>query len=406
MVELNATTSTGSDANLTWSPNDGSLSATTGLSVTASPTVSTYYFADFQVSGCAVRDSVYIQIDSLPPFLAITADPTEDPYCQGQRVVLSSPEYDPALFPNISHAWSGIGLETADSLYNVVLTTTDTFTYQRITTNGGCVTAAALTLNVVTDEDISIQLIDNQAICPGDTIQLNVAVPEAGVDYFWTSLNNPNFSSTDPELRVSPTETDTYTLTAVNGCGADLVQTVTLFVTRVPVALTIVEVPVLTGANPSVDLQAVVTAGGGDAAYEWTLNGALIGASNPLLGYQPAVAELPAYAIVTYRNACELLMDSVLLQILDYQVPNIFSPNGDGVNDVFKPFFLGAVDQLTLEVYNRWGQRVFVSDNPANFGWDGRFESLPAPADVYIYHIRVGVGGESITTSGQVTLVR
>ncbi|PSR12265.1 MAG: hypothetical protein DA408_05155 [Bacteroidetes bacterium] len=480
-ISLSAETNTNGEG-LTWSPDDGSLSATTGLTVEASPSVSTYYFADVQVNGCAVKDSVYIQVDSLPQLLTITADPAENRYCQGERVVLSSPAYDPAHYANIMHTWSGIGLETADSLYNIILTATDTFTYQRMTTNGGCVAVAEVTLHVITAEGItiqprdpliclgesidlvvnstaggtiswspatalscadcfaptaspmvttvyspsitiegctflpmvsvrvnsppSIQLIDNQAICSGDTVQLNLAVPAAGVDYFWTSLQDPNFSSNDPGLRISPNESDTYTLTASNDCGAAMEQTATLFVNTPPAGLTIAAVPVLTGTHPTVDLAADVADGGGSGTFEWTLAGVLIGTNTPLVGYQPAAANLPAYAVVTYRNACGVLTDSVLLQLLDYRIPTIFSPNGDGVNDVFKPFIQGTVDQLTMEIYNRWGQLVFATNDPANFGWDGLYKGQPAPADVYLYHIRLGITGENLTTSGQVTLVR
>ncbi|MEL7222729.1 MAG: gliding motility-associated C-terminal domain-containing protein, partial [Bacteroidota bacterium] len=101
-----------------------------------------------------------------------------------------------------------------------------------------------------------------------------------------------------------------------------------------------------------------------------------------------------------------VLTDSILIQLLDYRVPNVFSPNGDEVNNVFKPFFLGQVDQVEVQVYNRWGQLIFESNDPNNPGWDGTKDDKPAPSDVYIYRVLVGLDGTTVEEKGNVTLVR
>ncbi|MEY2972142.1 MAG: hypothetical protein RL738_983 [Bacteroidota bacterium] len=68
-------------------------------------------------------------------------------------------------------------------------------------------------------------------------------------------------------------------------------------------------------------------------------------------------------------------------------LPNVFTPNGDGVNDEFRlrPTEAQALDQLFLKVYNRWGQEVFRTSDP-NFSWDGRYLGRVLSPGVYIYH--------------------
>ena len=94
------------------------------------------------------------------------------------------------------------------------------------------------------------------------------------------------------------------------------------------------------------------------------------------------------------------------------RIPNAFTPNGDGRNDVF--YVLGGPEGSTikdLSVYNRWGQRVFqVHDvlpaDPA-FGWNGTYGGNPAPAGAYVYSLTMRFAdGTSQQLNGTVILVR
>jgi gliding motility-associated-like protein len=67
--------------------------------------------------------------------------------------------------------------------------------------------------------------------------------------------------------------------------------------------------------------------------------------------------------------------------------PNSFSPNGDGLNDVFKPIILGHQDYKLL-IYDRWGHQVFYSDELAK-GWDGTLDDKPLKSGIYVYRIYV-----------------
>lgn len=90
-------------------------------------------------------------------------------------------------------------------------------------------------------------------------------------------------------------------------------------------------------------------------------------------------------------------------------VPNVFSPNEDGVNDVFKPEMACNITAFDLQVFNRWGQLVFASDNP-EVGWNGTAKGELAPATVYVYRLEVSYEQEGNVKkelkTGDVALVR
>jgi len=92
-----------------------------------------------------------------------------------------------------------------------------------------------------------------------------------------------------------------------------------------------------------------------------------------------------------------------------FWLPNAFSPNGDGLNDEFKP--IERYDYLHsyyLSIYNRWGQLIFETNNISE-GWDGTYKGQLAPDGTYIYRIvykAYSTGEETQTKTGQVTLVR
>lgn len=87
-------------------------------------------------------------------------------------------------------------------------------------------------------------------------------------------------------------------------------------------------------------------------------------------------------------------------------LPTAFSPDGDGKNDIFH--VVGEqLQEGNLQIYNRWGQKVFESNNPNDYGWNGEFNNKPCQMGVYAY-ILVGkrLNGDEIKMKGAVTLVR
>ncbi len=92
-------------------------------------------------------------------------------------------------------------------------------------------------------------------------------------------------------------------------------------------------------------------------------------------------------------------------------IPNTFSPNNDGVNDVFYPRGRGLYQVQSMRIFNRWGELVFqrtnFSANDANAGWNGRYRGIAANADVYTYIIEIICNNsEVIPFKGNITLIQ
>jgi gliding motility-associated-like protein len=69
-----------------------------------------------------------------------------------------------------------------------------------------------------------------------------------------------------------------------------------------------------------------------------------------------------------------------------YQIPNVFTPTGDGLNDVLRPFPYRFIDKVDITIYNRWGQEVFKTNNiDINWNGDDQKSGRPCMEGVYYY---------------------
>lgn len=89
---------------------------------------------------------------------------------------------------------------------------------------------------------------------------------------------------------------------------------------------------------------------------------------------------------------------------LYYGIPNIFSPNGDGRNDIFIPNMNYGVKMLEFYIWNRWGEKMWESHD--NHGWDGFYKNKPAPASVYVYYVMFQTPWGKREYKGSFTLIR
>ncbi len=99
----------------------------------------------------------------------------------------------------------------------------------------------------------------------------------------------------------------------------------------------------------------------------------------------------PVQLVVTTEYGCQdSIVHTVVIEgIFDVYAPNTFTPNGDGVNDVFRPVMVGEKAQgYELAIFNRWGEALFVTKD-RNAAWDGTYQGLIVKEDVYIFHLRV-----------------
>jgi gliding motility-associated-like protein len=86
-------------------------------------------------------------------------------------------------------------------------------------------------------------------------------------------------------------------------------------------------------------------------------------------------------------------------------VPNVFSPNGDGKNDIFKPITVGTHSMKQFTIVNRWGQKVFETQNEY-VGWDGTFRGADQNIDTYYYIMQYKCDGKDQEQKGEVILLR
>jgi gliding motility-associated-like protein len=151
----------------------------------------------------------------------------------------------------------------------------------------------------------------------------------------------------------------------------------------------------------------------GYASYEWTPLGDLSFPNCPNSPNCPDPTASPDTStlfllVVKDGNGCRdtaeyrvFVCDETLIHI-----PNAFTPNGDGANDVFRVVpHEGAEIILSLKVYDRWGKKVYAGSG-ANAQWDGKIGDKIAPSDVYVWILDYECGGQHRKVSKDVTLLR
>jgi gliding motility-associated-like protein len=112
---------------------------------------------------------------------------------------------------------------------------------------------------------------------------------------------------------------------------------------------------------------------------------------------------------VTDKNGC---IGSDSMKVFFYtncvliQIPNAFTPDGNGKNEEFKPFIPVPVSNYHMQIWNRWGQQVFETRNVIK-GWDGAFQSKIQPAGGYVYSITLkDINGVNVKRTGTLILIR
>ena len=88
-----------------------------------------------------------------------------------------------------------------------------------------------------------------------------------------------------------------------------------------------------------------------------------------------------------------------------FYIPNAFTPNGDGLNDVFRAIAPGIRQMIYFRIYDRWGKLMFDTQSILK-GWDGKYGGTPQPTAVYVWIIKgVDITGKAIEQKGTVTLI-
>ena len=247
------------------------------------------------------------------------------------------------------------------------------------------------------------------ATCTGKNVILRGTGAGAGGKYTWspsTYLINPNIPS--PAL-VKPTQSISYTLsvTAANGCVSKVPDTV--HVTVIPSFAVNAGSDTIVYMGEPAQLHATVPDSLGAVTWQWTPS---LGLDNPTSADPTFVlnnaGEVQFVVEATTAGGCSGT-DTVNIKVFGVAglfVPNAFTPNNDGHNDILRVIGPGIGKLVVFAVYDRWGRQVFLTRNAA-VGWDGTFGGRAMDAGTYVWMAEaVDDHGKVVQKKGTVVLIR
>ena len=244
--------------------------------------------------------------------------------------------------------------------------------YDKFLASGGCDSVVVTDLNLLPVNH------------PGDTIEIcegraTLMAQPGFQSYEW----NPGGQTTQ-SIEVGE---GTYELsvTSSNGCRASA-----YFMVMEVGKLGTYAVPdsVVIETGSSVEIQILHSGIVDNPGYSWSPPEGLDCINCPLVNAQPPVDQTYTVIAVDDKNCPDTVQVKIFLETKPYIfVPNAFSPNGDGQNDVFRVFVSGYVSYRLL-IFDRWGEKMFESYDP-NEGWDGVFRGVLQNPDVFVYYVDV-----------------
>lgn len=260
--------------------------------------------------------------------------------------------------------------------------------------SAGCSDSDKVTLTVFPAKFLFVS--NDTAMCPGDSVQLSLTTNGIKSYYWYPDANISNTKGLQPI--VWPASTQYY---YVYGVDTNLcLDTQKVRITVKPAAM--VELPDSIKLYPGESYE--MNPSGNCLYFSWFPNTGLSQSniSNPIAA--PGVNT--KYILTgTTEYGCSAKDEITVLVMPDsyLDVPNAFTAGG---NNTLKPIHLGAATLKSFSIYNRWGVKVFES-NDINKGWDGKFGGELQPMGVYIYMIQATTAtGRTFTKQGNVTLVR
>ncbi len=363
--------------------------------------------------GCTVKHAFSVQVSAPPTLTAQNAA-----ICRGQQVLLQTT-------PATGWQWSGPGITNPAAATQTVQPQQSATYYVTATGTGGCVLTDSVQVTVYQPDTTDAGILRT---CEGTPVDVFGTLTETAGAYRDTLTNANGCDSlvlvvlevvpnTESEIfRCAPdtvfvfgipvTAAGTYCDTIASSLGCDSIHCIT--VRDFPI-------PTLPEVADTIYFQegtSVVLPGpGGYAAYQWTPVDWLDCPTCPSPTATPP--DTITYTLVVFTD--DNCPDSVLYFLIPFppcdpariSMPNTFTPDGDGVNDTFAPVVHEGVEVVgRLTIYNRWGQKVYESENP-NAAWDGTTFGEPAPSDVYVWLLEVLCTGEERKLRwGDVTVLR
>ena len=282
--------------------------------------------------------------------------------------------------------------------------------------NGCPVATAEATLGVFQEQfEIALNITDS-VLCNGSTLTLRASALNGGADpkYQWYKNDVVMVDDTMSSISVTGDQDDEYKVVFESSlyCIDDTLATDSI-------TLTVIDVP-FAEAGPDIvleDYSATELDGNGssvgDVDYWWTSSDTLVYPS--MVGRETIkttatpIEKLTTFYLKVSRTienvTCSSIDSTIVTVDFDFPIPNAFSPNGDGANDVFEIDNLDKLDSFTLQIYNRWGSLLYEQKSATDF-WDGTRGGNPVPASTYFFIFTYELDGESNTEDGYISLIR
>ena len=360
-------------------------------------TVQAVYTITLTSASGTCSDSASHVVNLLHPLQAIFTVDT-DLICQGKSVTFT----DASIGTSYTSTWNfGDGTTaTGPNPTHIFLNTGVYQVYEAITDFVPCHDTAYKTVYVDTISGIDFNLTDT-VICQGAYVTYTGLYAATGnIGNVWNFGDGNTIVNVNPVVHgFNATGVFTVTLTARYRACPDTNASRTVTVIPQPYINLGADTAICKGST-SLVLADRVNADNAGAAWLWNT-----GQTGPSI----AVTEPGYYYATVNINNC-YASDTVWVQDGCYMnIPNVFSPNGDGVNDYFFPRQLlsKGLTTFTMNIYNRWGELIFTTSSTDGRGWDGRFNDVVQPEGVYVYSIDATfIDGEKEHHQGNVTLLR
>ena len=344
-------------------------------------------------NNCTTTKNIFIPLNNI-----VTIDAGADAtICEGKSTLIN------ALSNAANFAWAPSLELNNNAIQNPVASPTITTTYTVTATTGICQQKDSVTIFVNAAPKANAGA--DYTICYGQDIQLNGS---GGTSYYWypsSYLDNPRIAS--PTAKQLPGTISYYLyVTDSKGCVSLQRDTMIVTVTR-PAIVTAGKDTVLAIGQP-MQLFAADVNHIGFTQYEWT---PYYGLNNPFTANPTTILDKEMYYTVTARTAigCEA-SGNIKITVYkgpDIYIPNAFSPNADGMNDILRAIPAGIKDFHYFRIYNRWGNLVFITADPLK-GWDGKIKGSPqTPGTTYMWMAEgVDYKGNTIQRKGTVIIVK
>ncbi|MEO8147316.1 MAG: gliding motility-associated C-terminal domain-containing protein [Bacteroidia bacterium] len=342
------------------------------------------------VNGCTRVDSIYIGNNPSTVQLQTTSTGTTCGQSNGSATVSPNGGTSP-----YSYQWSsGSSISVLSGLSPGTYTIT-------VTDVNGCTAIDTITANPSSAFILSVS--SDTIICAGESTSISANAP-AATSYSWSPSTGLSSSSTANPL-ATPGSTTTYIVTASDGICTS-VDSILVTVSPLPVAA--YTIAPQQGAAP-LDVTFINNTSGSNS-YTWNFGDTTFSSLPNDSHTYPLAGTYNGSLIVTNSNNCSdtLLFTIIVEDSLSLIIPNVFTPNGDNFNDVWK-FKEQGIESISVLIYNRWGNRVF-DWNQLNGSWNGKTTNGDlAPEGTYFYIVKAkskGSGEKTFDYHGAVTLLR